>query len=977
MVHGAGVSSSRDGKEALMMTPERWQRISEILEQALELAPEKRPRFLDVACSSDPELRSEVQSFLSAHEAASPGFLDRPPVRSSLLMPGTKLGDYEIVSQLGEGGMGVVYKARDLRLERPVAIKVIREHVLADGSRLRRFEQEAQAAAALNHPNILAVYQFGAYQGAPYLVSELLEGETLREELKRGQLSQSRTMELAEQIAEGLSAAHQRGVVHRDLKPENLFVSKEQRVKILDFGLAKLLEEGREGLEAATEFQTNPEMVAGTVGYASPEQLRGEKLDGRTDLFSLGVVMYEMATGQRPFAAESPGAVFEATLNRQPALPGSLNPAVPPELERIILKALEKDREIRYQGAAEVRADLKRLKRNADSGRSGIGGTFIPAEIRGTSSVLRRWRLVGMVGLLVAVIIAAWRVYGPMNSWISMHLSRPISSLHAQIDAPPMNSFRMTGDTAGPPVVSPNGAYVAFTASDKAGKFRLWVRALNSVDARALPETDGAYFPFWSADSSSLGFFADGKLKSIGVLIGSPVVVCDAVDGRGGSWNAKGDIVFTPSPTSALLRVRAIGGAPQPVTTLDKARYTTHRWPYFLPDQEHYLYFAANHEPSRSRDDMVYYGSIDGRENRPLFHADTNAVFANGYLLFAIGSSLMARGFDARKGMLKGEPILLAANAINDTVTWHADVSASDTGTLIYGGAGSGSRQLVWLDRKTYAQTEVAVDGLAQLFLARVSPEGDRIVLQKDHAGYDLSVYDLRDKMTLASLPKLYSNLWPTWSPDGKSIAYGSLRGGEYHIFRVSADGIGKEEEMLRDDGRIVPIDWVGEHLLFLRGGLGNEFECWDFSTRDRTRHKILDSVDDCRLSPDGQWVAFGARENLNASNLPGPLKVYVTKLEGGQAYYQVSENSGVGGQWSRDGKELYYLEQSTLTLVRVGTRFSSGVPHFKVLDKSSPNLLAELVYAVSPDKQRILIERVPEPTVVVVTDFGRELQQR
>jgi tRNA A-37 threonylcarbamoyl transferase component Bud32 len=977
MVDCPRVSSSRDGKESLMMTPERWHRISEILEQALELAPEKRPRFLDVACSSDPSLRSEVQSFLSAHETATPGFLDRPPVRSSLLMPGTKLGDYEIVSQLGEGGMGVVYKARDLRLERPVAIKVIREHVLSDGSRLRRFEQEAQAAAALNHPNILAVYQFGAYQGAPYLVSELLEGETLREELKRGPLSQTRTTELAEQIAEGLSAAHQRGVVHRDLKPENLFVSKEQRVKILDFGLAKLLEKGPEGPEAAAEFQTNPGMVAGTVGYASPEQLRGEKLDARTDVFSLGVVMYEMATGQRPFAAESSGATFEATLNRQPALPGSVNAAVSHEFERILLKALEKDREIRYQGAAEIRADLKRLKRNADSGRSGIHGSVTRGELEGRGKALRGWRLPGLIGLSLAVVVGAWRLYAPMSSLLTMHLSRPVSSLHAQIDAPPMNSFRMTGDTAGPPVISPNGAYVAFTASGKDGKFRLWVRALNSIEARALPETDGAYFPFWSADSNSLGFFADGKLKSVGLLIGSSVVVCEAADGRGGSWNAKGDIVFTPGPTAPLLRVKAIGGAPQPVTTLDKARHTTHRWPYFLPDQEHFLYFAANHEPSKSHDDMVYYASIDGGENRELFHADTDAVYADGYLLFAIGSSLMARRFDAKKGELLGEPILLAANAINDTLTWHTDVSASDAGTLIYGGAGSGSRQLVWLDRKTYAQTEIAVDGLAQLFLARLSPQGDRIALQKDHAGYDVSVYDLRDKMTLASFPKLYRDLWPTWSPDGKSIAYSSLREGQYHIYRVSADGVGKEAEMLRDDRRIVPFDWVGENLLFLRGGLGNEFECWDFSLKNRTKRKVLENVDACALSPDGKWVAFPARENLPGSNSPGPLKVYVTKLEGGQAYYQVSENSGVAAQWSQDGKEIYYLEQSTLTLVRVGVKVSDGVPHFKVLDKSSPNVLAELIYAVSPDKKRILIQRIPEPTVVVVTDFARELEKR
>ena len=962
-----------------MMTPERWQKISDILEQALELAPEKRPRFLDVACSSDSTLRSEVQSFLSAHETASPGFLDRPPVRSSLLVAGTKLGEYEIVSQLGEGGMGVVYRARDLRLDRPVAIKVIRDHVLADGGRLRRFEQEAQAAAALNHPNILAVHHFGTYQGSPYLVSELLEGETLREELKRGPLSQSRAAELAEQIADGLSAAHQRGVVHRDLKPENLFVSREQRVKILDFGLAKLLEEEpeKEGEAKKELFQTNPALVAGTVGYASPEQLRGEKLDARTDLFSLGVILYEMTTGQRPFAAESAGAMFEATLNRNPELPTSLSHAVSPEYERIILKALEKDREIRYQGAAEVRADLKRLKRNVDSGRSVINSAVINPELSGKTGVLRPWRVPGLIALLLAIVLTVLRLYGPMSAWISMHLARPTSRLRAQIDAPPMNSFRMTGDTAGPPVISPNGAYVAFTATGKDGKFRLWVRALDSVEARALPDTDGAYFPFWSADSNSLGFFADGKLKSIGLLIGSPVVVCDAADGRGGSWNATGDILFTPSPTSALLRVKAIGGAPRPVTELDKAMHTTHRWPTFLPDQRHFLYFAANHEPSNNNGNAVYYASLDGRENRPLFHADTNAVYADGYLLFAIGSSLMARRFDTQRGELQGEPILLAANSINDTVTWHADVSASDAGTLIYGGAGSGSRQLVWLDRKTYAQTEIAVDGLAQLFLARLSPRGDRIVLQRDHAGYDVSVYDLRDKMTLASLPKAYSNLWPVWSPDGKSIAYGSFREGQNRIYRVSADGIGKEEEMLRDDRRIVPIDWVGEHLLYLRGEQGNEFECWNFSTRDGSKRRVLENVDDCKLSPDGKWVLFASRENLNAGSVPGPLKVYVTRLAGGQAYFQASENSGIAAQWSRDGKEIYYLEQSTLALVRISTRISNGVPHLKVLDKSSPNLLAELVYAVSPDEKRLLIERIPEPTVVVVTDFARDVEKR
>jgi serine/threonine protein kinase/Tol biopolymer transport system component len=959
-----------------MMTPERWQRVRDVLEQSLELAPEKRARFLDVACASDHSLRDEVQSFLSADEKAASGFLESPPLRSSLLTPGTKLGDYEIVSQLGAGGMGVVYRARDLVLSRSVAIKVLREHLSADANRLRRFEQEAQSAAALNHPNILAVYQLGVYQGAPYLVSELLEGETLREELKRGPLGQSRAVELGEQIAEGLSAAHQRGIIHRDLKPENLYVSKEGRVKILDFGLAKLLEEEKETL-ATLGHQTHPGIIVGTVGYTSPEQVRGEKLDARTDLFSVGVVLYEMATGERPFGGDTSGVIFEAILNRQPVPPVQLNARVTPEFERIIATALEKDREVRYQGAAEIRADLKRLKRAIESGRGASYRAAINPEKPGATRTRRLVKLVSLVALLFGVTLGIWLGYPTMKSAISTVLTRPFKNLHAQIDPPPMTSFRLTGDNAGPPVISPNGAYVAFTATGRDGKFSLWIRALSSVEARALPDTDGSYFPFWSPDSNSLGFFADGKLKSINVLMGSPVVLCEAPDGRGGTWGTNGEILFTPTPTSPLLRVQATGGSPEPITRLDGVKYTTHRWPFFLPDQKHFLYFAANHEPSKSRDNMVFYASLDGRENRPLFHSETNAVFTDGFLLFATADNLMVRAFDFTKGEMAKEPILLARRAINDSVTWHVDVSASDAGMLVYGGVGPGSRQLVWLDRSTYAQTEIAVDGLPKLFLARLSPHGDRIVLQKDQEGYDISVYDLRDKITVTSLPKLHSNGFPIWSPDGKSIAYASARDDQYQVYRMSADGNGKEQELLRDDVRILPIDWNGNNLLYLRGGLGNEFECWALSLENNRKRRVLENIDDCRFSPDGQWLAYAAHESPPTGTSPGPLKIYVVDFGSGQGKHQVSEDSGVTPQWSRDGKELYYLEQSTLTLVRVEVRFSSGVPRFHVLDKSSPNMLAEPIYAVSPDKKRILIERIPEPTVVVVTNFAEWLEKK
>jgi serine/threonine protein kinase len=958
-----------------MMTPERWQRVRDVLEQALELAPEKRSRFLDVACASDPSLREEVQSFLSADDQARTGFLEAPPLRSSLLTPGTKLGDYEIASQLGTGGMGVVYRARDLRLGRPVAIKVLREHLSADPNRLRRFEQEAQSAAALNHPNILAVYQLGVYQDAPYLVSELLEGETLREELKRGRLAQARVLDVGEQIAEGLNAAHQRGIVHRDLKPENLFATTEGRVKILDFGLAKLLEE--EVDPTSRDLQTQPGTVAGTAGYTSPEQVRGEKLDARTDLFSFGVVLYEMATGQRPFGGETSGVMFEAILNRQPVPPSQLNSRVSPEFERIIAKALEKDREIRYQGAAEIRADLKRLKRDAESGRSASYKAASSPAKRGGTRVRHLVKPVVLAVLSFAVVTGVWLGYPLAKSAISSMLRPPGKNLQAQIDPPPLNTFRLTGDNAGPPVISPNGAYVAFTATGKDGKSKLWVRALNSVDARALPDTDGSTFPFWSPDSNAVGFFADGKLKAINVVMGAPVVLCDAPDGRGGSWGANGEILFTPTPTSPLLRVKATGGTPRPVTKLDGANYTTHRWPFFLPDQKHFIYFEATHDWSMSGTGTVRYAALDGAEDRPLFSSESNAVYAGGFLLFASGDNLMARAFDPAKGEVASDSALFARRAINDPVTWHVDVSASDAGTLVYGGVAPGPRQLVWLDRSTYSQTGIAVDGLSKLFAARLSPQADRIIIEKDKDGYDASIYDLHDKITLASLPRAYRNHFSIWSADEKWVAYGSPRNGQYGIYRMSATGDGKEEVLLTDNKAILPRDWIGNNLVYVRGDPGTSFDCWSLDLKSGQKRKLLEKVDDARLSPDGRWLLYSARESLPGEKSPPALRIYLTGMGNGHGRYEVAEGSGFGPEWSRDGKELYFMEETTRKFIAMKVTFPDGSPRFEVMNRDSPLMLLETFFTVSPDKKRILIERVPEPTVVVVTNFADGLEKR
>ncbi len=428
-----------------MLTPERWRRVRDVLEQALELAPEKRSRFLDVACSSDPTLRSEVQSLLSADEQARTSFLETPPVFPTALNPGARLGDYEILSQIGSGGMGVVYRARDTRLGRLVAIKVLPAHISTDSDRLKRFEQEAQSAAALNHPNILAVYQLGSYQDAPYLVSELLEGETLREHLKHGPLSPECAMDYAQQIADGLSAAHEHGIIHRDLKPENLFVTKDNRIKILDFGLAKLAEgDGGSAETVATlGLQTHPGMIAGTVGYMSPEQVRGEKLDTRTDLFSFGVVLYEMVTGKRPFGGDTSGVIFEAILNRQPMPPTKLNAKVAPELERIITKALEKDREIRNQHASDIRADLKRLRRDSESGHTASYSASPPMKSRAFLSLIP----------IAAILLLASAFLLYKRPWSRVETKKQL----VLRDLTPDSIGNPTGDA----VISPDGTQLA------------------------------------------------------------------------------------------------------------------------------------------------------------------------------------------------------------------------------------------------------------------------------------------------------------------------------------------------------------------------------------------------------------------------------------------------------------------------------------------------------------------------------------
>ncbi len=584
-----------------MMNPERWHQIEQICEAALKREAGERATFLKEACGKDEALRQEVERLL-AHEETAAGFLEAPALeaaakvlaedRSPSLL-GQQIDSYQIVSLLGAGGMGVVYRARDTRLGRDVAIKVLPSVFATDADRLRRFEQEARAAGQLNHPNILAIYDVGTHQGSPYIVCERLDGETLRDRLKGTVLPQRKAIEVAMQVARGLAAAHEKGIVHRDLKPENLFLTQDGRLKILDFGLAKLTRtqgDGSRTVSTESRAGTFPGVVLGTVGYMAPEQVQGEAVDHRADLFNFGAILYEMLSGQRAFQGKSDVETMHAIVKEEPPDLATLNPPIPSALQRIIRHCLEKSPQERYQSASDIAFDLEMLADPASTSPA-------PQAERAKKRERFAWIAAAVLSLAVMVLAIAYFRHAPTE----------MTALHVSLSPPE----KMTFPIGQVPAISPDGQRLAFVAKDSSGKSQLYLRALDSPTAQALEGTEGASQPFWSPDNRFIGFFAQGKLKKISVTGGPPQALCDVGFSFGGSWSQKGTIIFCP--IYKLHRISQDGGPVIPVpTTLEGTGQETllerARWsPYFLPDGRHFL-FAAYSPRSETRG--IYVGSL-------------------------------------------------------------------------------------------------------------------------------------------------------------------------------------------------------------------------------------------------------------------------------------------------------------------------------------------------------------------------------
>ena len=805
------------------------------------------------------------------------------------LAPGTHLGPYEIVAPLGAGGMGEVYRARDTRLDRTVAIKILPAQFSSDPVRKQRFEREAKTISSLNHPHICTLFDVGQQDGMDYLVMECVEGETLATRIEKGPLPLDQVLKYGAQIADALDKAHRSGIVHRDLKPANVILTTTG-AKLLDFGLAKpavpLATAATLTAAAPPSPVTEQGTILGTFQYMSPEQLQGNELDARSDIFSLGAVLYEMVTGKRAFAGKSQLSVATAILEKEPASIRDVKPTAPAALDHTIRRCLAKDPEERWQAARDLALELKW---SAESGT--LTSTTANAPLARKGLALAGWLLAAVLSLLLLGGAAAW--------WQASNRHLHPMYFHASVPF-------AANDVA----LSLDGRMMAMVAySEQASNYVLWIYEVGGRRTNSLAGTQGATYPFWSPDGKFIGYFADGKLKKIEVSGGQPQVLCDAPNGRGGTWNRDGVIVFTPdSQSTGLFRMSSSGGSPVEVTKPDASRFEqSHRWPVFLPDGNHFLYLAANFSGQLEKN-AIFLGSLDSQERRLLVSTSANAAYAEpGYLLYMRDNkTLVAQPFDRRRYVLSGEPYTLSDEVLYTPLVDRAVFSVSSGEVLVtQTGKGASFSQLTWFDRSGKPAGTVGIPG--SYSNVRLSPDGRRVAANQtdpDGRNVDIWIRELAQGLATTRLTFDPATHWtPIWSPDGKQILFSSNRKSGTQLFLKNADGSGSEEQVA-DFGaglQVNPWDWSrdGKYVLVRKGN-----ELWHLSWPERVAKPLLQAkwtVRNAQFSPDGRSMAY-------ASNETGSMEIYVSPFPSGNGKWQVSSAGGQEPRWRQDGKELFYL---------------------------------------------------------------------
>ncbi|MGB2869187.1 MAG: protein kinase [Bacteroidota bacterium] len=824
-------------------------------------------------------------------------------------MIGSVISHYKILEKLGEGGMGVVYKAQDTTLDRLVALKFLPAHVSSSSEDKARFIQEAKAAASLTHQNICTIHGVEEQDGKAFIVMEYVEGKTLNDLKANMPLKQA--VDIGIQLADGLAAAHEKGIVHRDIKPENIMIRKDGRVQIMDFGLAKLKGASRLTKEGST---------VGTAGYMSPEQIQGQETDHRTDIFSLGVILYELFAGQSPFKGVHETAISYEIVNADPEPLTVVKPDLAPELNSIALECLAKDPPERTQSVAEVAKDLRHYRRESGRSRMSMVTPVRPlagaqgAKPSGTPLLIPQ----APIKRFLPWIAASLLVVGVSGFGAAYLLFRPGEKqlIHSFILPPEKENFAFYGNYGGPPALSPDGTRLAFLAIDSSGKRFLFVRSLNSAAAQKLSGTTGALFPFWSPDNQFIAFESQGKLKKIDAAGGTPLVICEVGNFRSGTWNEDGTIVFSPAPTEPLMAVPASGGTPVPVTMFDKSRNeNSHRWPWFLKDGKHIVYLARTAvSGAQTEGDAIRVSSLDGKVNKTLTFASSNAVAVSGYLLYMRERNLVAQQFDESSLELKGEAKTIAQGVSFDPSVNRGLFTASRNGILVYqkGDFQSGSQLLFW-DR--LGKPVKTVSSLAEYISTELSPNGRQIASSvfdfKSHNN-SIWIFDVaRGTKSRFTFTASY-NQSPTWSPDGNRIMYSSNQDGTYNLYQKPTSGGGSEEVLFKSTGDKAPYDVSpdGNYLLYASGTPKTQGDIWilPLNTKgtdgERKPVPFLQTEFNelgAQFSPDGRWVAYSSNES-------GQHEVYVKPFRGQGGHWQVSLSGGGFPHWRGDGKEIFYI---------------------------------------------------------------------
>ena len=881
------------------------------------------------------------------------------------ILPGRRLGPYEILSAIGAGGMGEVYKARDTRLDRTVAIKVLPTHLAGRAELRERFEREAKTIASLNHSHICTLYDTGHQDEIDFLVMEYLEGETLAQRLLKGSLPIQQVLQYAIEIADALDKAHRKGITHRDLKPGNIMLTKSG-TKLLDFGLAKLTQEVAPAtpvsqLPTANDAITAQGTILGTLLYMAPEQLEGKEADARTDIFAFGAVVYEMATGKKAFAGKSQASVIGAIMSTEPPPISSLQPMTPPALDRVVKKCLAKEREDRWQSAKDLRDELQWIAGSSEAAKA-------PAQEPTLSR--KTWQrpiVLALVGVAIAVLAATaiWKFKpAPPQPITRTVISLPPDQRLAALDEPVV-------------ALSPDGSDLAYAAV-RGGTQQIFLRAMDSLEARPMPGTEGGFGPFFSPDGQWLGFFQGGALRKVSVSGGTAVTLSQTGGSpRGATWDSHGTIIFTPDAAASLLQVSDEGGITKPLTRLDQGE-ATHRWPEVLPGGKAVLYASGAIGAASLK---ISVQPIEAGKGHDLAQGGSSPQYArSGHLLFVQGATLMAVPFDPARLEIMGSAVPVVEGVAHGT-DGVAQYSVSDAGSLVYvsGGVTSVQRKLVWVSRNG---TEQVLGAPVQTYgYPRLSPDGRRVALETED---QIWLYDLdRDTLTRFTFEGT-SNQSPAWTPDGKRIAFYSNKEGPANIWWQLADGSGGQERLTTDQYAQVPRSWSqdGQLLAFHENNPTTKKDLWVLRLSDRKAEPFLRTPFNEGgpvFSPDGHWIAYISDES-------GRPEIYVQPYPGPGGKWQISTEGGNEPAWNRNGRELFYRSGNKMMAVEVTTQptFSAGKP--KALFEGqyvpvSPGLTGT-AYDVSADGQRFLMVKETEASISatqinVVLNWFEELKRR